>query len=366
MQKLKITIAEPCHENWNNMRSGTGGRHCEVCEKTVKDFTGQTRAEIETYLIGHASESICGRFRSADIQTAVVAPLPAKVSWFRSRWMALAAAVSFFGFGKKAAAVAVEKQMDEQETENKNRSPKTAQTVIHGWIRSIDRQKGLSHVEIRVYSGGKEIAYSTNFANGSYFITIPENTIWDYTVTLEYNAVNYQIKVLHDVPAIKDRVKIDVLMAGVQELIPEQTIIQEAYVMGGIEMDVVRVENLSKPVDDKYVTMGAVAYKVALDIEPVTWQEEEPEKDSTIVTAEEFKIKTYPNPSAGIFNLALENSENASLMIYDLSGKLVLNKKVYSSLETVDLSNEPNGTYLVLVVDEATGLKKQSKVVKMQ
>jgi len=367
MPKLNLTIADPCHENWDHMKAETGGRYCAVCEKTVKDFTGQTRAQIETYLLQHSSENICGRFRSTDIRTAARVA-PAKMSWFRSRWMAFVAAVSFLGFGKKSAAVPHQEWQDEPDTENKNISPKTGQTVIHGWVRSIDQQKGLSHVEIRVYSGGKEIAYSTNFSNGSYFITIPEHTIWDYKVTLEYNAVNYEAKVLHDIPAMKNRLKIDVLMAGAMgALTPVSVIIPETYVMGGIDADMVMPVEPPVPVEPERITMGAVAYK-RVEPDPIYQlvKEEAEKKDSTVVAPQAFNIKTYPNPSTGIFNLALENSEGAQLMIYDLSGKLVLNKKVFSSLETVDLTNQPNGTYLVMVVDETTGLKKQNKVVKMQ
>lgn len=368
MNKLNITIAEPCHENWNDMQANANGRHCQSCEKTVVDFTQQPREQIEQYLLQHPSEKICGRFRSTDIQTAAMVPPPAKVSWFRSRWMALAAAVSFLGVNKKAEAYVLPAVADDHNNaENKTLAPKNNHTVVHGWIRSSENNKGIAKVEIRIYSGGKEIAYSSSFANGSYFIYIPENTIWDQKITMEYNAVDYQSQILADLPAIKDRMKLDIAMMGVQMAMRPFMITTETqfHMMGGIGYEqALREQAMEYPAVER--TMGAVAYQIDREYIPVQQHIDtvKEKMEEVVEPVKEFNIKTYPNPSSGIFNIALENSEGASLMVYDLSGKLILTRKVFSSLETVDLTQQPNGAYLVLLVDEASGLRKQSKVIK--
>jgi hypothetical protein len=46
------------------MKVGMNSRHCGVCEKSVIDFTSQSRAEIITYLLDKKDESVCGRMRS--------------------------------------------------------------------------------------------------------------------------------------------------------------------------------------------------------------------------------------------------------------------------------------------------------------
>lgn len=60
---MKIEIKEPCHEDWNAMKIGLNSRHCDVCVKSVIDFTSQSRAEIITYLIENKDTSVCGRLR---------------------------------------------------------------------------------------------------------------------------------------------------------------------------------------------------------------------------------------------------------------------------------------------------------------
>jgi hypothetical protein len=58
----KPHISNPCHENWDAMTPQSGGRHCDECDITVKDFTVLTNDEISTYLTEHAGEKICGSF----------------------------------------------------------------------------------------------------------------------------------------------------------------------------------------------------------------------------------------------------------------------------------------------------------------
>jgi len=71
---MKLKIEEPCHENWDKMKIGMNYRHCEVCVKSVVDFTKMNRAEIITYMLSNPNDSVCGRmtkdqfdFRHEDI-----------------------------------------------------------------------------------------------------------------------------------------------------------------------------------------------------------------------------------------------------------------------------------------------------------
>jgi len=58
---MKLEINEPCNEDWSKMKISMHSRHCDVCEKSVMDFTQKNRAEIITYLLDNPNDSTCGR-----------------------------------------------------------------------------------------------------------------------------------------------------------------------------------------------------------------------------------------------------------------------------------------------------------------
>lgn len=64
---MNIHIPVPCHENWNKMLPRENGRHCEVCRKTVVDFTEMQPAEIMEYMQQNISKKICGRFKESQL-----------------------------------------------------------------------------------------------------------------------------------------------------------------------------------------------------------------------------------------------------------------------------------------------------------
>ena len=61
----KISIQNPCNQNWNKMTSGIDGRYCDVCKLTVVDFTNMTDDEIQKYLTDKSY--VCGRFKYSQV-----------------------------------------------------------------------------------------------------------------------------------------------------------------------------------------------------------------------------------------------------------------------------------------------------------
>lgn len=57
--KYKITIPEPCSENWDSMTSADKGRRCAVCDKTVHDFSSFTKSELRVFL--EENKGVCGK-----------------------------------------------------------------------------------------------------------------------------------------------------------------------------------------------------------------------------------------------------------------------------------------------------------------
>lgn len=65
---MKISINEPCHEDWDKMTPNDKGAFCLACQKTVIDFSKKTIEEIKTFFVQKpATESVCGRFRNKQL-----------------------------------------------------------------------------------------------------------------------------------------------------------------------------------------------------------------------------------------------------------------------------------------------------------
>jgi len=74
------------------------------------------------------------------------------------------------------------------------------------------------------------------------------------------------------------------------------------------------------------------------------------------------KIQLYPNPSSGAFSLRIDltNFSDASISIYDVSGRKLKTQQLNSSFETVDLSEFQNGLYFLNVSFVVDGIQKNT------
>ncbi len=78
MEKPQIRISKPCKEDWSKMSINELGKHCQLCDKTVVDFTIMSSDQIAAYLMRKSKESICGRILS----TTPITQLSKKQQWF--------------------------------------------------------------------------------------------------------------------------------------------------------------------------------------------------------------------------------------------------------------------------------------------
>lgn len=71
-QKIKFSIAEPCHQDWNFMTPNEQGKFCDHCSKTVIDFTKLTDEEV-LQLISANPGKICGRVNTSQMNRYMMA-----------------------------------------------------------------------------------------------------------------------------------------------------------------------------------------------------------------------------------------------------------------------------------------------------
>lgn len=78
----------------------------------------------------------------------------------------------------------------------------------------------------------------------------------------------------------------------------------------------------------------------------------------------EFSV--FPNPTSGLCSMSLYQEEIKEVCIYDFLGKVVLNKKEKSNLVSIDLSEFPDGIYIIKIItkNNASTAKKIIKSLK--
>jgi len=79
-------------------------------------------------------------------------------------------------------------------------------------------------------------------------------------------------------------------------------------------------------------------------------------------------MSVYPNPSAGLFNLAMDihNERTVTVRVFDLSGKLILSREinVVNGLNNymIDMGTASNGLYQVVVSGSSS--KMATRIIK--
>lgn len=84
-KRYKITIPEPCTENWDKMTPNESGRFCMSCVKTVVDFTGMSPDKIQKYIIQNQNSKMCGRFKKSQLDTITI-QIPSRVLYSQTHY----------------------------------------------------------------------------------------------------------------------------------------------------------------------------------------------------------------------------------------------------------------------------------------
>ncbi|MEO7976844.1 T9SS type A sorting domain-containing protein, partial [Flavobacterium sp.] len=72
-----------------------------------------------------------------------------------------------------------------------------------------------------------------------------------------------------------------------------------------------------------------------------------------------IEIAIYPNPFSDAF--FIDSKENGVALVFDVLGKTIQSQKITSGTTKLDLSNAPNGVYLLKVIND----NNQSKTIKL-
>ena len=89
---------------------------------------------------------------------------------------------------------------------------------------------------------------------------------------------------------------------------------------------------------------------------PIVWFETDCNGVCDNTKIEEYKkgvLSIFPNPSDDMINIEIENINDAAVKIYNVSGKLVFSKELYSKVDKIDISGFTKGIYVVKVIQDS-------------
>jgi hypothetical protein len=75
-----------------------------------------------------------------------------------------------------------------------------------------------------------------------------------------------------------------------------------------------------------------------------------------------INVQIYPNPARN--EVTVQNAKNCEVVFYDVVGRAILNNKLATTKETIDISDLAKGIYSVQVLDKVTGVKVVRKLDK--
>ncbi len=75
-------------------------------------------------------------------------------------------------------------------------------------------------------------------------------------------------------------------------------------------------------------------------------------------------VEIYPNPVADIMHVSLPEDSVYETYLYDLNGKMILQRQISGSSGILDLENEVKGIYILWVIDRKNHKTASFKVVK--
>lgn len=118
MKKFSLSVAEPCHQNWQDMTPGQKGRFCASCQKTVVDFTTMNDREIAEFFKTKKGNT-CGRFYNDQLNREIVVPhkhIPWGRYLFQATWPAFVLFLKSCGLKEEVVGKAVVKEVKAEDT----------------------------------------------------------------------------------------------------------------------------------------------------------------------------------------------------------------------------------------------------------
>ena len=198
MKKLKITIPEPCHENWNNMIPVDRGKFCASCQKCVVDFSTYSDEALMNYFKTPRANT-CGHFNSTQVGRYILPTINPKPSFYSKAALAMVVFLSLFHEAKSEKVP--HQTIQTQNLKNKNfpndeagpfgRTNKLSDSSKYISGKLVD---SMAKDPIRgvVKIVGTEISAESD-SEGNFKLSIPDS-MTDSSITLNVRVTGYYVE----------------------------------------------------------------------------------------------------------------------------------------------------------------------------
>ena len=136
------------------------------------------------------------------------------------------------------------------------------------------------------------------------------------------------------------------------------------------------INSIAQSIEYTYDNAGNRIARKIIPAQPEQVQQEN--EDSTEVNEDETKnpevyedfiakqeLKIYPNPTRGKLKIEMVNynaDATGTIQVYDLSGRLVLNLSTIQQSMEIDITSQPAGQYIMIIVIDQQ--KSEWKIIK--
>jgi hypothetical protein len=189
---IKLSIPQPCSQNWDEMSITDKGRFCDSCNKTVIDFTNYSDQQLADFF-KRSKAHTCGKFRNDQLekplytlQSSQNRSLPQLLV---SAALAIGAINNANASGKQKDHTAIHAVWNTEKEGEKNNSTTGGDSaqVVSG--RIIDRDTRLEVPGATVIVEGGRMAVTAD-VNGVFKLVIPDHVTTD-TIQLTVMHTHY-------------------------------------------------------------------------------------------------------------------------------------------------------------------------------
>lgn len=163
---MKISIPNPCHENWQQMTPNEKGHFCASCQKTVVDFSNWSDKAIFHFFEQNKGKT-CGRFSSNQINRVISIQASKSRAVYR-----IAIALTAMSLFAQPPIVHAQRIATHQTQANKKPGAKQHSHInLQGTVTGKQNEPVANvTISLRDYRL-KEIAYTTTDSAGRYTIS---------------------------------------------------------------------------------------------------------------------------------------------------------------------------------------------------